>query len=193
MTGIILAGGGNRRMGTEKAFLEIDGIRIIDRTVDLFKSIFEEIIIVTNSPLLHLDHGVTVVTDVFKRSGPLGGIYAGLFFASSSHAFVCPCDMPFLNGAFIEHMIKLTADNDILVPHSGDGLQPLHAIYGKRCLPVAKAMLERGRRKIDDMYKGLKVLTISEDVIDYFDATRKMFFNVNTRDDMEKVLMDRRS
>jgi molybdopterin-guanine dinucleotide biosynthesis protein A len=188
MTGIILAGGRNHRMETNKAFLEIDGVRIIDRTIRLYRTIFEEIIIVTNSPLLYLEHGVTVVTDFFKASGPLSGIYAGLFFASANHAFVCPCDMPFLNDSFIEHMIKLTSSNDIVVPYSGDGFQPLHAIYGKKCLPVAKKMLERGKLKISDMYKGLKVLTIKEDVIDSFDPARKMFFNVNTHEDMKKIL-----
>jgi len=188
MTGIILAGGKNYRMGTNKAFLEIGGVRLIDRTIRLFQGIFEEIIIVANSPLLYLDHDVTVVTDFFKDSGPLSGLYSGLFFAAGNHAFVCPCDMPFLDGPFIEHMIKLTVDHDILVPDSGDGLQPLHAIYGKKCLPAAKKMIERGNLKIIDMYKGLNVLTITGNIIDLFDPARRMFFNVNTHEDMKKIL-----
>ncbi len=187
MTGIVLAGGRNSRMGTNKAFLEIEGVRFIDRTIRLFHGIFEEIIIVTNTPLLYLDHGVTVVTDIYKNSGALGGLYSGLFFASGSHAFVCSCDMPLLDGRFIEYMEKITADYDIVVPHSGDGLQPLHAIYGKKCLPAAKSLLEKRNLKIIDLYKGLRVLNVGEDVIDSFDPTRKMFFNVNTHEDMKKI------
>ena len=40
MTGIILAGGGNTRMGQNKAFLRVGGERLIDRTVRLFRSLF---------------------------------------------------------------------------------------------------------------------------------------------------------
>jgi molybdopterin-guanine dinucleotide biosynthesis protein A len=161
---------------------------LIDRTIHIFQGIFEEIIIVANSPLPYFDHGVTVVTDFFKDSGPLCGIYSGLFFSAGSHAFVCSCDMPFLDGPFIEHMIKLTADHDIVVPHSVDGFQPLHAIYGKKCLPAAKIMLERGNLKIRDLYKGLKVLTITEKVIDSFDSSKRMFINVNTQEDMKRII-----
>ncbi|MFH2013141.1 MAG: NTP transferase domain-containing protein [Pseudomonadota bacterium] len=37
MTGVILAGGNSKRMGTNKAFLKINGQRMIDQTVDIFK------------------------------------------------------------------------------------------------------------------------------------------------------------
>jgi molybdopterin-guanine dinucleotide biosynthesis protein A len=53
MTGIILAGGKNSRMGMEKAFLKIGGIRLIDRILGVYKEIFTEIIIVTNEPLAY--------------------------------------------------------------------------------------------------------------------------------------------
>jgi len=51
ISGILLSGGKNTRMGTNKAFLEIDGVRLIDRTLDLYRRFFEDIIIVTNDPL----------------------------------------------------------------------------------------------------------------------------------------------
>jgi molybdopterin-guanine dinucleotide biosynthesis protein A len=189
MTGIILAGGKNSRMGTNKAFLEIGGTRLIDRTILLLKEIFEEIIVVANSPLQYSEHGVTVVTDFFKDSGPLSGIYSGLFFSANSHAFVCPCDMPFLDGRLIEYMVKFTADYDILVPYVGNGYyQPLHAIYGKRCLTIAKKMLEKGNMKIADMYKALNVLLITPNVIDLFDPSRRMFININTHEDVNNIL-----
>ena len=48
LTGIILSGGNNIRMGENKAFIELDGKRIIDRTVELFREIFRQTILVTN-------------------------------------------------------------------------------------------------------------------------------------------------
>jgi len=64
----------------------------------------------------------------------------------------------------------------------------LHAIYGKKCLPAMLNFLERDKLKIIDLYKGLKVLTIKEDIIASFDMDRKMFLNINTRDDLKHIL-----
>ena len=51
ISGVILSGGQNRRMrGLNKAFIDIDGKIIIDKTITLFKDLFKEVIIVTNCP-----------------------------------------------------------------------------------------------------------------------------------------------
>ncbi|PIU85851.1 MAG: molybdenum cofactor guanylyltransferase, partial [Deltaproteobacteria bacterium CG06_land_8_20_14_3_00_44_19] len=64
MTGVILAGGKSKRMGTNKAFLEINGQRMIDQIVDIFKNTFEEVILVTNSPIEYLHLDLRIVTDL---------------------------------------------------------------------------------------------------------------------------------
>ncbi|HVO68227.1 MAG TPA: molybdenum cofactor guanylyltransferase [Syntrophales bacterium] len=188
MTGIILTGGKNTRMGTNKAFLDIRGERLIDRTVGIFKDLFQEVILSTNSPLDYLDHDCVIVTDIIKDKGALGGIYTGLFFASHEHAFVSACDMPFLNKSFIKYMVEHCGNNDIIVPKPSDGQQPLHAIYSRRCLPAIKRLIDRDQLKITGFYRGLKTLEIPEDVIKSYDPEGKMFINVNTREDLEKIL-----
>ena len=187
MTGIILSGGKNTRMGTNKAFLEIEGERLIDRTTRIFNDIFQEVILSTNSPLDYLDHDGIIVTDIIQNKGSLGGIYTGLFFSSHEHAFVSACDMPFLNKNFIEYMIEQAQGYDIVVPKSPDGLQPLHAIYSRRCLPAIKKLIDSGNLKITGFYRGLKILEIREDIIKTYDPEGKMFMNVNTRLDLEQI------
>lgn len=187
MTGIILAGGKNSRMGTDKAFLEIDNERLIDRIVRIFREIFEEVILVTNSPLAYLDQDVEIVTDIFKDKGALGGIYTGLFYASYGHAFVSACDMPFLSKAFIKYMMEHVGSYDIIVPDPADGLQPLHAIYEKSCLPSIKKVISANELKITGFYRGLKIFRISEDIIKSFDPEGRMFFNVNSREDLKLI------
>ena len=187
MTGIILSGGKNIRMGTNKAFLTVGGERLIDRTTRIFKQIFDEVILVTNSPLDYLDHDGIIATDIIKDKGALGGLYTGLLYTSGEHAFISACDMPFLNKAFIIHMIEYAHGYDIVVPRSADGLQPLHAVYSKRCLPPMKKLIDRNQLKITGFYRGLKTLEISEDVIKSFDPEEKMFINVNTRSDLDQI------
>jgi molybdopterin-guanine dinucleotide biosynthesis protein A len=187
MTGVILAGGKNRRIGTNKAFLVVNGTRIIDRTVGIFKDIFAEVIIVTNEPLAYLDQNATIVTDILPDKGALGGLYTGLFFASHNRAFVCACDMPFINKKFIEYMISQAGPYDIVTPDAGDGWQPMHAIYDKKLLPEMKSMLDQDKLKISCLYKSGRTLTIRGDIIDTFDLGKKMFLNVNTYDDLQRI------
>ncbi|HPQ43252.1 MAG TPA: molybdenum cofactor guanylyltransferase [Syntrophales bacterium] len=187
MTGIILSGGKNTRMGENKSFLSIHGERIIDRTIRILSDIFQEIILVTNEPLDYLDLDVVIVTDIIKGKAALGGIYTGLFHATSDHAFVCPCDMPFLNADFIRYMKERINGYDIAVPVQPQGFQPLHAIYSKKCIPLMKKLIDDDRLKITDLYRSSRVLSIQADVISTFDPENKMFFNVNSPDDLEKI------
>ena len=190
MTGIILSGGENVRMGQNKAFLVVDGKRLIDRMIRIFRGLFAEVILVTNKPRDYLDLDVTLVTDIYPGRKALGGIYTGLFYANSSHAFVAACDMPCLNAEFIAHMMERALPNDIVVPPAADGLQPLHALYSRKCLPAIKNSLLRDRLKITGFYKGLKILYIPEETIQSFDPGTRMFMNINTPEDLIRLESD---
>jgi molybdopterin-guanine dinucleotide biosynthesis protein A len=186
MTGIILAGGKNSRMGTKKSFLPIDGIRLIDKIFNIYQEIFPEIIIVTNDPLAYTDFfAATIVTDIYKEKGALGGIYTGLFFASHNYSFVAACDMPFLNKDFIIYLTEQVDKYDIVVPQLSDGFQPLHAIYSRNCLTAIKKLLSADKLKITGFYKEMRLLSISEEKIKPFNKDGQLFLNINTPADLE--------
>ena len=187
MTGIILSGGRSTRMGKNKAFLRVGGERLIDRTVRLFRAVFREVIIVTANPLDYLDQETVIVTDILPERGALGGIYTGLFYAGEEHAFVAACDMPFLNRSFLEYMASQATGYDIVVPAPPDGLQPLHAVYSRRCLPAIRDLLDRDRLQITEFYPGHRLLKISPEILRSFDPEGRMFMNVNTPEDLLKL------
>jgi molybdopterin-guanine dinucleotide biosynthesis protein A len=187
MTGIILSGGKNSRMGKNKALLEVGGKRLIDRTVALFQSVFKEVIIVTANPLDYLDQKTVIVTDILPDKGALGGVYTGLFYAAGEYAFVGACDMPFMNRAFLEYMVSRADGYDIIVPAPPDGLQPLHAIYARRCLPAIRSLLDRGRLQIKELYPGQRLLKIPPEVLRAHDPEGRMFMNLNTPEDLLKL------
>jgi molybdopterin-guanine dinucleotide biosynthesis protein A len=187
MTGIILAGGRNSRMGINKAFLEIDGTRVIDNILAVYRKIFSEIIIVTNDPLFYTEFSETlIVTDIYKEKGALGGIYTGLFYATYDYSFVAACDMPFLNEDFIIYLTEQTDKFDIVVPELPEGFQPLHAIYSRICLSHIKKLLIANKLKIAGFYKEVRLLSIPEEKIKPFNKDGRLFFNVNTPEDLEK-------
>jgi len=180
LTGVILAGGKSERMGKNKAFLEIDGQRMIDRTLATFNKTFDEIILVTNSPVEYLHLDSRIVTDIIPQKGALGGIFTGLFYASSRHIFVTACDMPFLNEGFINYMVSQSNDFDVVVPHPVDGLQPLHAIYSRRCSRHIENLITSNDLKIARFYSKVRIREITPSEMLSFDPKKVMFFNINT-------------
>lgn len=187
ITGIILAGGKNLRMGQNKAFLEVHGERIIDRIKRIFVEIFEEVLLVTNSPADYLNLNLRTVTDLYRGKGSLGGIFTGLFHASFSHAFVVACDMPFIKPALISHLAGLSQGYDIVIPRTDDGLQPLHAVYSRKCLPFMEDLLRSGNLKILDFFPRVKKREVLTEEIIPFDPQLVSFLNLNTPEDLSRI------
>ncbi len=188
LTGIILAGGKNTRMGTNKAFLIIDGERLIDKTLSIYQEIFSEIIIVTNDPLAYVEFSdAAVVTDIYKGKGPLGGIYTGLFYSKNKYAFVSACDMPSLNKDFIGYLTHQAGKHDVIVPELSEGFQPLHAIYSRNCLPSIKRLLLMDKLKITGFYRDMRVLAISAEQIQPFNVNGRLFQNLNTPEEVKEI------
>jgi molybdopterin-guanine dinucleotide biosynthesis protein A len=187
ITGIILAGGKNLRMGKNKAFLEVNGERIIDRTKNLFRELFDEVLLVTNSLTDYLHLNLRMVADLYAGKGALGGIYTGLFHASHSHAFVAACDMPFLNKNLIRHLIDLSPGYDIVIPKTQDGWQPLHAIYSQKCLPFMEELIQQDNLKIIDFFHRVKKREVPTEEILPLDPNLASFLNVNTPEELARI------
>jgi molybdopterin-guanine dinucleotide biosynthesis protein A len=187
VTGVILAGGKNIRMGESKAFLEIAGQRIIDRTVELFKGIFSQVILITNTPLEYSYLDIEIVIDIVPKRGALIGIYTGLFYSSHPYCFVTACDMPFLNRKVIEYMITISKDYDVVIPHLEDGYHPLHAIYSKKCIKSIEKLIHEDNLKIIDFFDKIKAKEVTTDDINSLDPTLNSFLNINTPEDLTRI------
>lgn len=193
MTAAILAGGKSIRMGANKAFIPIDGVPIITRIYTLFKDLFQEVIIVTNQSDLFKDFDSPIHTDLLPSKGALGGLYTGIFFSGSQHTFCVACDMPFIKKSLVQLLINNTKDEDVVVPRTRDGLEPLHAIYSKNCLEPIKAAVDQGKHKITDFYDLVKVKIVEEKEFLHLDPLRESFINVNTPEELLFVRKGRES
>ena len=184
ISGIILSGGKSIRMGKNKAFIEIDGVPIISRISDLFKELFQELIIVTNQKEIFKEFDSRIYSDIIPNKGALGGLYTGIFFSTFYYSFCVACDMPFIKKSLVQYMIKNIEDADVIIPRTKDGLQPLHAIYSKKCLDPIKSTLEKGKFKIIDIYDLVKVKILEENSFISLDPFRESFINVNTPEEL---------
>lgn len=187
MTGIVLSGGENKRMGADKAFLKVGGIPMIERVLRSLKEVFNDIIIVTNAPDRYAGYGVRVVTDVFDKRGPLTGIHSGLLRSSDEYNFVVACDMPFLNPRLIAYMAGLAEGYDIVVPKIAGLVEPLHGVYNRKLVSFIEERIGQGQRRIQELFGALTVRYVAEQEIDRFDPARTSFKNLNTPQEYEEA------
>jgi molybdenum cofactor guanylyltransferase len=193
ITGIILSGGKSIRMGQNKAFIQIEGVPIIKRIYDLFEELFQEVIIVTNQKNLFSNFDSKIYSDLIPNKGALGGLYTGIFLSSFQYSFCVACDMPFVKKTLVQYLIKNIVDEDVIVPRTKDGLQPLHAVYSKNCIDPLGRMIEEGKSKIIDFYHLVKVRILDEKDFLCLDPGRESFINVNTPEELLSVRRDKES
>lgn len=188
LTPVILAGGKSSRMGQDKAFVKLGNQPMIEVILAKLLPLFcLSPIIITNQPEKYTYLGLQVQVDRLPRMGPLSGIHAGLYYASSPFIFLVGCDNPLLNSAVICYMQNQIADYDIIVPDYGGYRHPLHAIYSRNCINAIEAMLRQDHRRLTDLFSNVKVRYIQPDEFEGIPDAGQSFVNVNTPADLAKV------
>jgi molybdenum cofactor guanylyltransferase len=188
-SGVILAGGLSTRYGGEnKAFLKVGGVRIIDRLFAVFSGLFDEIIIVTNQPLEFLEWDALIVTDIYPARSSLTGIHTGLFYAGRPFAFFSACDAPFLRPEVIETVLAhIEPPDDVVLPRTSKGLEPLCAAYSRRCLMPAEEHIRANKLKIQLALRRNRFKHVPEERLREKDPDLISFFNVNTPQDLARA------
>jgi molybdopterin-guanine dinucleotide biosynthesis protein A len=190
ISAVVLAGGESQRLGVDKALLELNGQSLLARTVNRVAILGDDVIVVTNHPerYEHLALPVRFVPDERPGEGALMGLYSGLREATYQSAIAVACDMPFLNLPLLRYMIAKRPGCDAVVPRlENDMLEPLHAIYSKRCLPFIAKSLAKGRRRILAFFDKVKVHYVEGPAIAQIDPLYLSFVNVNTPADWQVV------
>lgn len=188
-SGVILSGGLNTRFfGKEKAFIQVGGKRILDRLYDVFSDMFDEIILVTNEPLKYIEWDLNIVTDLFSIRSSLTGIHAGLFYMKHPFGYFSACDTPFLKKEVVETILGYIESNiDLVMPETSSGMEPLCAVYSKRCLKAAEDHLRQDKFKIQLALRKKRIKKIPERVLRAKDPDLVSFFNINRPQDLNRA------
>jgi molybdenum cofactor guanylyltransferase len=188
VTGVVLAGGRASRMGgRDKAFAAVGGEPIAVRTLRLFGRIFPQVVVATGRPERFRALGAETVADVYPGCGPLAGIHAAMRVARHRHVFVAACDMPGLDPDVIRFLLARIGDADAVVPRWDADVEPLHAVYAVRLLPVIEAQLRAGRHAMRDFLAGVRVDYVAEAELGRMHGTAASMLNVNTPEELAAV------
>ncbi len=139
---VILAGGQSSRMGRDKAWLEFEGEPLLARQLRTVRSLRPaEVFISGRAGEDYSAFDCPVLYDLRPGFGPVGGLERALHAAASPLLLVVAVDLARMTAAFLE---KLWARCDPLtgvVPELNGELEPLAAIYPKRCHAFARECL----------------------------------------------------
>ena len=173
--------------GTPKALLPFGGRPLIQHIVETLGSVLSDCLVVTNTPELYAFLGCPLVGDVFPDGGSLGGIYSGLAAVPGDAALCVACDMPFLSPGLLAYLVGRSDEADVVIPDAGGELQPLHAVYGRACLPAMERLLRAGRLKVTGFFEDVRVLTVPAEAIAAYADPARAFMNLNTPEDLARA------
>jgi molybdopterin-guanine dinucleotide biosynthesis protein A len=190
LTVCIQAGGQSSRMGEDKALKAFLGRPLIQRVVERLAPIADEIIVTTNNPDDYRFLNLRLFPDLKPGRGALGGLYTAIASAIHPVVAVAACDMPFASATLLEAMSRLLIeeDADVVIPRSGEGYEPIHAVYRRAtCLPAIESAIDADQWKVISWFPKVKVRVLTPDEIKRYDPSGLAFWNVNTPEEFSKA------
>lgn len=188
--GFIQAGGASRRMGRDKALLQIGGQTLVERAADALSEIApERIFVVGNFAPDSFDFPVLHDVSNKRGRGSIIGLQTALHHAED-WAAVLACDLPFVTGAVFKRLANLkTPDFDAVVPIQADGKpQPLCALYKREnCLTEIEICLSEADWKLQNFLRRIRTRFVEWNNFADLPNAENLFFNVNTPEDFAAV------
>ncbi len=201
LTAIALAGGQSRRMGQDKALLQIDGVSLLRRTCEVALHFTPLVYVITPQPEIYrlvVPQQCQLIQESqspdLKPQGPLIGFAQALAQVKAEWVLVLACDLPFLDAAILQRWMGQLADTDraiALLPYTQKGWEPLCGFYRTSCLPSLSKFIYQGGRSFQVWLGSEIVQAIAFSCVpSEFQQEQRMLFNCNTPEDLAMALQE---
>jgi molybdopterin-guanine dinucleotide biosynthesis protein A len=198
--GVVLAGGRSTRFGRAKAQVEVAGVPMLRRVVEVLGACCDEVVLIAAPEGAEvLDPGfadstrvpVRVLHDASAHAGPAAALAGALPRIGAELAFVSGCDSPLLAPTLLRGLLALAAQSpgwDVVAPDRGMGLEPLLAVYRVAAMgPALAAAIRNGSIRLVDALAGVRSLRVADAELAVLDPDGASFLNVNRPADLEAV------
>jgi molybdopterin-guanine dinucleotide biosynthesis protein A len=186
LAGVVLCGGRSRRMGADKATIEIAGSTLLERAVLRLGEVCDPVLIAAGG--LRLDGaGHEIVEDAVPGGGPLAGVVAALRHNPHPLLAVVAVDMPWLDPGLLRLLAGWIGIHDAALCETAGGIEPLHAVFATSSLGAAEAALRSPDRSMHGFLGRLRVLTLSESAWRAAAIPERFARNVNTPEDLAEL------
>ena len=187
-TGVLLAGGRARRLGgLPKGLVRRGGETLAARSLALFRSLFEEVLVVANDPAPWKDLDVRVVPDAIPGKGAPGGLHAALTAARTGWIFAAACDMPFLSAEGIQFLAARRGAASAILVEWERGVEGLHAFWSRAGLPVVERLVRGGDPSIRAIAAAVGARVVPAAEWRQIDPGGLSFENVNSPEDLRRL------
>lgn len=197
-TAIVLAGGYSRRFGDEdKVFAELGGRPLLGHVIESVRPVTDTTVISCRDEQesavrsrLKNPADVRIVTDPVADRGPVAGIAAALPACRGDAVAVCAADEPFADTELLTFLFERLAESgaDCVIPRGFEGrLQPTKAVYRRHAL--AEATDPDG--SLHAVVERVDADIVSSETVERH-ANPRVFFDIDTPDDLERAKLIRR-
>ncbi|MCX6542133.1 MAG: molybdenum cofactor guanylyltransferase, partial [Actinobacteria bacterium] len=181
----VLTGGASRRMGRDKALIQIEGVRMVDRVAAALAAAGCSNVVAVGPRKLAGD--LAHIDDLYPGEGPLGGVLTAMASMGSVGSWLCvvACDLPWLDVDSIDALHRAATSGaaagrnatevDVVVART-DRVEPLCALWNQRCREAVQQAFDSGQRSVLEVFKALNVIEVPV----HPNALR----NVNTPEDL---------
>ncbi len=151
-------------MGRDKALIEFEGSALAVRIAECVRKVAGSVTLI-GPPERYRDLGYNVIPDRASGYGPMGGVYTALASTHSEWNLIVACDMPFITAELLEALFADAESGpstaDVIVPESniaeGTRLDPLCAVYQRRCVTAARRAIDRKMVRMQDFVSKLRL------------------------------------
>ena len=188
--GVVLAGGKSLRFGEDKSQVKLNNKSLIDHILSEILTEFKELLIVSNNSIeFNKSENISVISDFKNNLGPLGGVLTAMKWIKDNNKdyqwiSTFPTDTPFFKNQILKDFHdKINLKNGKLFFIKSNNTR--HNIFGLWSIDLADKLekdLENGDRKVEDWANKVGV-----NIIDMQFEKNDPFFNINTKEDLEKA------
>jgi molybdopterin-guanine dinucleotide biosynthesis protein A len=182
----VVAGGGSRRMGRDKALLPWPGGDLLDHAVARLRAVAGDVRVLCGPTRRYADRGLPVERDVVPGAGPLGGVLTGLKAAPGRPGLFLAVDLFHVPEVLLARLVERAEGWDAVVPASRRGPEPLCAVYGPGCREPIRARVAAGELKMTAFWPDVRVLRLGPAELEEFGDPEEMFRNLNSPNDLTK-------
>jgi molybdenum cofactor guanylyltransferase len=186
MTCAILAGGRSSRMGHDKATIKIGDKALIRLVYDKVKEVFDDIIIISRLHNTIESVDAPVLKDVVPFGNSMTGIVSALLYSETPYTFTVACDMPFLSTEAFRYMVNEATGQDIIIPKTKLGFEPLHTIYNRSCIAHFLRLIGQGKPKVTGILPFVSVKELGEQPC-FSRNGNSVFTNIKAMNDLSMV------
>ena len=188
--GTVLAGGKSQRFGQDTSQVKLDGKVLIDYILNEISDEFKEILIVSNNKIKFKNSdNISIIGDLKKDQGPLGGVLSAMKWIKEKNKdykwiSTFPVDTPFFKKEILQNFLREInlEESNLFFIKSNNTRHNIFGIWSIDLMEKLEEDLNNGERKVELWANSVGVKVINMEFIN-----EDPFFNINTKDDLEKA------